>query len=149
MSVSYDFGKKAEEDAKKYKEALEQEGPKFEAIVKYMPTELSEFEVMEVLSTEVKAAGGRVKSTNAKALPQNDKDLYHTIGVDLTLEITYSQLLLFLSYLTKTDKIITLKQVTMSKRDKEIEGESLLSFSGQFEAYKYNPKSTSEASNAQ
>ncbi|MCB0356043.1 MAG: type 4a pilus biogenesis protein PilO [Bdellovibrionales bacterium] len=135
---------KAEEDAKRFKAALAEEGPKFESIIKYMPAELSEFEVMEILSSEVKAAGGRVKSTNATKVTSNSKDIYETIGVDLTLEITYSQLLLFLSYLTKTDKIVSLKEASINTNRQEVDGETLVSFFGHFEAYKYRSEVSSE-----
>lgn len=131
---------KAEEEAKAFKAALDQEGPKFDAIVKYMPAELSEFEVMEILSTEVKAAGGRVKSTNAIRSAQNDKEIYNKIEAEIGLEITYSQFLLFLSYLTKVDKIISLKKVSFSKKNEELDGEMLLNVDAKFVAFQYKPK---------
>ncbi|MCB9026157.1 MAG: type 4a pilus biogenesis protein PilO [Bdellovibrionaceae bacterium] len=131
---------KAEEEAKAFKLALDQEGPKFDAIVKFMPVELSEFEVLEILSTEVKAAGGRVKSSNAVREKTEGEQIYNKIEAKLGLEITYSQFLLFLSYITKVDKIISLKEVSFSRKNEELDGEMLLTVDATFIAYQYKPK---------
>lgn len=132
---------KAEEEAKVFNEALAIEGPKFDAIIKYMPEKLTEFDVMEILSTEAKAAGGRVRSNNAvRATSQDSSQIYKIIQADLNLDITYSQFLQFLSYLTKTDKIIILREFSISKTKEENEGEVLLNINAKFEGYQYNPK---------
>ncbi len=132
---------KAKEDAKAYKLALDEEGPKFAAIVKFLPEELSEFQVMEILSTEAKAVGARVKGTTSSPTKASKDDIYHTISVNMQLELTYTQLLLFLSYITKVDRVISLKSFTISRRNAELDGEALLDVKADFLAYRYNPES--------
>lgn len=140
--------KKAEEDAKIFRAAIEKDASKFDAIVKYMPAELSEFEVMEMLSTEVKAAGGRVKSSSAIKKNGGDNQIYNVIEATMSLEISYSQFLLFLSYITKLEKIITLSKLSLKRVNVKIEGETLLNVDANFEAYQYSPKNKGNNQNA-
>jgi Tfp pilus assembly protein PilO len=133
---------KAKEDAKAYKQSISEEGPKFETILRFLPEELSEFQVMELLSTEAKAAGARLKGSFSNPV-KNDKDsLYHSLSVKLQLEVTYTQLLLFLSYISKVDRVIALKNFTINKKNLEVDGEMLLDVTAEFHAYKYNPESS-------
>ena len=128
----------AEEDAKRYRKAMEQAGERLDKIVKYVPAKLSDFDLMGILSTEAKAAGANISNVTAKGVAKPSNAVYEEVSVDVILEASYTQVLLFLSYLTRTDKIITLRQVNLSRTEESsVDGESLIKFQGIFVGYRY------------
>ncbi len=137
---------KAEADAKAYQETLKQMGERLQQVTKYIPEELTDFDLMGILSSEAKAAGASISNIVAATAAVDTSSIYQEVGVSVQLKASYTQLLQFLSYITRADKIIVLKAVTMRKTTNVTsEGEALLDFDAQFAGYRYSKNDEKKA----
>lgn len=127
------------------KKVMEVLGEEFESFLAYIPEKLSLPELMRMISTEARAAGvsvngiGELQQVAAQTKrPGADHPFYEEMGVEVELQGTYSQILLFLSYLTKLDKILTISQLSMVSQAKVGDRESpIITFRCQIKGYRY------------
>lgn len=127
------------------KKVMDVLGAEFKAFLSYIPEKLSLPELMRVISTEARAAGVSVNGigevrTGVQSRSKDDTvdQFYEELTVQVELQGTYSQILLFLSYLTKLDKILTISQLSMTSQAKVGDRESpIISFKCQIKGYRY------------
>jgi Tfp pilus assembly protein PilO len=141
--------KKAIADAERYQVAKKSLGEELDVVLKAIPEQLSNVDLMRVLSNHAKEVGVSILSINqtgASLPPQQPgapKPFFEPVAVSVSLEGPYNQLMLFLSNLTKTDRIITISILNLQLRDGNSAegrgGPTLLRMIGEFKAYRYMP----------
>lgn len=145
--------KNAIADAERLQTAKKNLGEELDVVLKAIPEQLTNVDLMRVLSNEAKSVGVNILSintvNNVVAAPQTTgpKPFFAPVAVTVSLEGSYNQLMLFLSNLTKTDRIITVSALNLQLRDGNVanadaRGPTLLKMSGEFKAYKYLPATT-------
>ncbi len=142
----------SEENAKKYKILEDELGDKLEKIVKYIPYELGDADIMSLISNSAKFVGANISSiqgsggSNTNFSRNNNgenknQNFLEKINIQVSLEASYSQILLFLSELTRADRIINPETVSLdiAKKSRGNDGDQTdtINFSGNFIAYRY------------
>jgi Tfp pilus assembly protein PilO len=135
--------KRAIEDSKRYKKVAEELGERMGSILRYIPEELRASDLMKRLSNEAKATGSNIMSVKDQGIVK--EGFFEKVGVDLRIEANFGQILLFLSYLTRVDKIITLESFSitggkMEFNELEVGEKPQLNFSGKFLGYRFVPE---------
>ncbi|MCB0362101.1 MAG: type 4a pilus biogenesis protein PilO [Bdellovibrionales bacterium] len=128
------------------KKVMEALGSEFDSFLAYIPEKFSLPELMRIITTEARSAGVSVNgiSEMKDAVPDyssagnSSSQFYEELGVEVELQGTFSQLLLFLSYLTKLDKILTISQLSMASEAKLGDKESpIITFKCRIKGYRY------------
>lgn len=144
-------------DAERYQRTKNALGEELGTVLKAIPEKLSTTEIMRFLSNEAKNLGVNISSVNAssssmnfQASPGEEKPFYEPIAVAIALEGTYTNLMLFLSAITKSDKIITAPSLTLESKAAagvapDDNGPTILRLVGEFRAYRYLPQNASGA----
>lgn len=123
------------EEIRALKAAQEKDAERLNVLLGFIPEKLSNFEMMRTLSNEAKAVGANINSIRDSG-PASGKpgEFYEEIGVDINLEGSFAQLLLFLSNLTRLNQIVTLNTL-------EIKGagavDAPLNMTAQIRGYRY------------
>lgn len=113
-------------------------GEKLEKVLSYLPEELSSSDLIKLLSTEAKAAGANLLKVSDRSGGKAKSDqFYEEVKVEMELEGSYGQLLLFLSNLTRADKIVTMSNMSMKRSPQKAGAPDMLTFVGTFVGYKY------------
>ncbi len=112
-------------------------GAKFDKLLQYIPEKFNVNDQQKIISTEARSVGAEV--TSLKSVGGGEKfSFYEEIKVTVRLKGAYSQIILFLSNLTKINKVIVMDKMTLSTVGAKIKGEpSAVSFSGTFIGYRY------------
>jgi Tfp pilus assembly protein PilO len=142
--------KKAIADAERYQMAKKTLGQELDVVLKAIPVELNAIDLMRTLSNEAKSIGVSILSINAQpaytppaSSGNGPKPFFEPVAVTVNLEGSYNQLMLFLSNLTKTDRIITVGTMNLQLRDSnggvDNRGATVLKMGGEFKAYRYLP----------
>ena len=111
---------------------------KLKSMQRFVPEDLSPYEIISKISFAAKAAGVSIKKLNELSREKSDSIFFDAISIDVNLEGTYTQLVSFLSELSKDRKIYSLDSMKLSKKNKR-EMDSLVSFQGTIKGYKYKP----------
>jgi Tfp pilus assembly protein PilO len=123
------------EEIRALKAAQEKDAERLNVFLGFIPEKLSNFEMMRTLSNEAKAVGVNINSIKDSGQTSGKTgEFYEEIGVDISLEGSFAQLLLFLSNLTRLNQIVTLNTL-------EIRGggavDAPLSMAAQIRGYRY------------
>lgn len=107
--------------AKQYEVTISALGGQLTKISNYIPEKFSPVELMKLVGNEAKTAGLDIlnlteNSSSASANSAEEDPVYNSFEVSAEFEGNYSQLLLFLSYLTKLDKIVTVGDFTIDSQ---------------------------------
>lgn len=110
-----------------------------------IPKEVSDSEIMGEISNEAKAAGANIANITSSRGNAGGSEYYTEIGIEVSLEATYTQVMVFLSFLTKLKKLLVLKEIQMAtlKRGSDQGADQLISFRGRLVTYKQNTKEDS------
>jgi type IV pilus assembly protein PilO len=111
--------RKAIEDAERYQQTMSTLGSEMERVQKAMPSKLNTTDLMKVISTEAKAVGAEINQLSANegyqtGSPETEERYYDEVPVQVEITGTYGQVMLFLSNLTKLDKIVTAKKLELT-----------------------------------
>lgn len=124
------------QEAVEYQKSIKKLGSTINKVVKYIPKNMSSTKMMRSLTDSAKVSGvniidvsdrGRVKASNS--------ELYAEIPVSIKLEGNFTQIMMFLSNLTKLDNIITVSEFNIKSGARM--GEGIVAFSAVFVGYKY------------
>jgi type IV pilus assembly protein PilO len=112
-------------------------GDKFEKLIKYIPENFTAIDQMKLVSKQAKSAG-----TNIQRISQGTEgkklNFYEELNVNVELSGTYTQIVLFLSFLTKLDKVLVMKEMSMTAAGSTKSGEARkVQFSGRVTGYRY------------
>jgi type IV pilus assembly protein PilO len=124
------------EEVNNLREAQEKDAERLNILLGYIPEKLSNFELMKTLSNEAKAVGVNINQIRDKGGQATTTEFYEEIGVDIDLEGSFSQLVLFLSNLTRLNQILTLESLSL----RAAQGDSSLLMSAQVNGYRYVSK---------
>lgn len=142
--------KKAIADAERFQKTKETLGQELDLVLKAIPVELTPLEFMRIVSNEAKVVGasilsltqGRENRTAAPVGKDQEKPFFEPVSVNIGLEGTYNQLMMFLSNLTKVDKIVTVSNLKLQLKTDTADSTapSLLKLEGELKAYRYLPQ---------
>ena len=86
----------------------------FKGLVEFLPNEPNLVELMRTLTTEAKKSGADVSRIDPQVKAGERSDFYETSKIDIQMKGTYSQLVLFLSYLTHVPRLLTFEKMELS-----------------------------------
>ena len=128
-------------EAFEYQENIKKLGKAINKVIKYIPENMSSAKMMRSLTDSAKVSGvniidvsdkGRVRSKPGEAA---NEVLYDRIPVSIKLEGNFTQIMMFLSNLTKLDNIITVEELSINSNRRI--GEGMVAFSAVFVGYRY------------
>lgn len=130
---------KAIQDAERYEKTMAALGKEMEVVLKAIPKDISSVDLMKIISNEAKVVGVEINSLgDSRGNPENSTALYVPVAVDLAIKGTYNQVMLFLSNLTKLDKIINTANLTLTAQSVTTPTQSpSIDLKVLVEAYKY------------
>ena len=100
-------------------------------------------ELMKLISTEAKAVGSNlVGVSGSDGVPTADQPDFIPITVTVSLNGTFNQMMMFLSNLTKTSKVILTKSISMTASAAPGAATPIVTFSATFESYRFKAEGT-------
>ena len=132
IKITKDALTNADRFEKEVKSAVEQ----FHKVYEIMPEKMSVAELTTISSDLAARAGLKLVRTEPKSIPERT-DFYEASRLGLALEGSFSQVLMFLSYISKVSRLMTLEKVelvSLNGTDPEL---PILSFSGTLVGYRY------------
>ena len=130
------------EEKEKYGDILPELKKEIKRVIQYLPNNLRANDLIKIISSQSKNSGTTLTSIqNAKTYVDPKKPNVEEISIELSLSGTYSQILTFLSYLTKQKVIATTKKLSL-RFDKEIKESKnpILNMTGVIAVYRYIEK---------
>lgn len=131
-------------DAERYQKTKDALGTELDTVLKAVPEKLLPTDIMKLLSTEAKNIGVNIINLSAGGSFQQggqaENPFFEPISVSITLEGTYTNLMLFLSAITKSDKIITAPALTLESKNTAViedSGPTILRLTAEFRAYRF------------
>jgi Tfp pilus assembly protein PilO len=110
----------------------------FKELLKFMPEDLNIADFNKLVTREVAASGLRAKRI-APTGEKEVKEFYSTIRIQVELEGTFSQIMTFMSNLSRSKQIFTFEGVELSRLSMENSSSNVL-FAATIVGYKYVPK---------
>lgn len=128
--------KEAMADAEKFEKAVRQNEVQFDKVLEYLPSDINTNEMTRLVNQQAQLAGPRVVTTTAIETIEK-KSFYEMTRLDFALSGTFSQVVLFLSSLSKIQRLLTFDKIKL-KIDAGPAGESpQVELSGILVAYRY------------
>ena len=136
------------QDAERYQQTMATLGSEMERVQKAIPSALTSQDMMKLLSNEAKVVGAEINQITASqsqsyqaSNPDTPPPLYEPVTIEINLTGTYNQLMLFLSNLTKSDKIISAKKLNLNISQGRPTNSTtpIIEMRATIEAYKYLP----------
>lgn len=123
-----------------YKKTTEALGESFNTFLAYIPEKLRNTDLMKIVSTEAKAAGANIARVSEQGAGARG-DFYEEVKVSVELDATFQQLMLFMSFLTKVDQIITISKLSISNLSNSLfdAESSQLQITAELRGYRYLP----------
>ncbi len=101
-----------------YKKTTEQLGESFNRFLSYIPEKLRNTDLMKIVSTEAKAAGTNIVRVAEQGVGVRS-EFYEEVKVNVELVGNFQQMMLFMSFLTKVDQIITVSKLNIRSNSSE------------------------------
>ena len=111
------------ERAQVFEKASSQLGQTLHSVLSYVPEKTNHSDLMKIVSNEVKNSGARLVKMRGLEEPQTST-FYHTIAVEVELQGSFVQHMLFLANLTRVDQILTVDRLTIESRGELMDAES-------------------------
>lgn len=147
---SFESAQKAVADLKKFREELDSMSARFQQVVELMPADSNVSDFMLEMREQATKAGARVKKL--EPLPGVTKiDFYETRKLEIALEGTYSQILTFLSNLSKLKRLVTIDKLTLTQNPVSSNGsveDPRVGFAGTIVSYRYTGSQSTATSTA-
>lgn len=124
---------KAMENANRFEKEVEATAKQFERIVEFMPPNIGAAELTAIINKQAQASGVKPRISPKGEEPQ--KDFYQVSRVELELEGTFPQILMFLSNISRVPKLLTFDEVEV-KTPTDARS-NVLTFKGTLLAYRY------------
>lgn len=117
--------KAAMADAERFEKLVRQNEIRFEKVMEYLPQETNANELTRLVNQVSQVTGARVKATQPMNGPER-KDFYEMTRIKVELEGSFSQVVLFLSSLSKIPKLLTFDNLEIKIAENALvtEGES-------------------------
>lgn len=117
-------------------------GERFDQLVQYIPEDFSSTEQMKIISNVAKTAGANILKISQTGRGQKF-NFYEEIRVDVELVGSYTQIMMFMSGLTRLKKVIVADNINLKSQDQnsnsksDDEGGVKINFSSQLVGYRY------------
>lgn len=117
--------KEAMADAERFEKLLRQNEIQFEKVMDYLPQETNSNELTRLISVTAQSSQAQVKSTSPVQTIEK-KDFYEMTRINFALQGGFSQVVMFLSLLSKVPKLLTFDKLEIRSdgQDKAAEGET-------------------------
>lgn len=95
-------------------------GENLKTFITYIPERFNAFDLMKIVSNEAKAANigiSRISEVNVSENAAEKKLFYRPLMVQADLTGNFQQIMLFLSFLTRSDQILTIEDLSLTNYD--------------------------------
>lgn len=125
-----------------YKKATATMGESFRTLLTYIPAKLATFDLLKSVSNEAKAASVNISNLADSGSPI-EAGFYTELTVHVELRGTFQQMMLFLSFLTRSDQFMTVQNLSLNAEDSRSLRESPnLRLSADVHGYRYNQEAS-------
>lgn len=111
----------------------------FKIVSAAIPSDVQMSDIIRAVDTIARASGVSVKSKEPKEV--SNKEFYEEIPLDITLEGSFSQITMFMYYLTSMQRIMKVKNFSIAKQGNDarsgLSANAKLLFSGQIVSYRF------------
>lgn len=94
--------------AGQYQQTVAELGSELTRIIKYIPSDFTSSQLIRIVSVEAASSGLRIEDIKDASAKGKKYDFYQEIMVQVKINGRYNQMLTFLSFLTRVNKIITI-----------------------------------------
>lgn len=128
--------KEAMADAEKFEKAVRQNEVQFEKVLEYLPQEINANELTRLVNQQAQLSGARVQTT--KAVEQVErKEFYEMTRLEFGLSGTFSQVVSFLSSLSKIQRLLTFDRLKIKTTQATSDGTAAVELTGTLVGYRY------------
>ena len=111
------------EKAQMFEKTSSQLGQTLHSVLTYVPENTNHSDLMKIISNEVKTSGERL--IKMRGLDDvSSTSFYKTVAVEVELQGSFVQHMLFLSFLTRVDQILTVDHLTIDSRGELMDAEA-------------------------
>jgi Tfp pilus assembly protein PilO len=121
-------------DKKKFEEDVNRVSDQLRAALEFLPNSLKEQEVLTRISNEARSAG--VNPTAIVPKKPTSKAFYEELLMDVEMEGTYPQLVMFLAYISKIQRIVNIRGLELKVKEANDDA-PILKLKGTLVAYRY------------
>lgn len=126
-------------DKQKFEQEYNTVSDQFRAAIEYLPSSFNIQSLLKQIYNEARSAGIELEKT--VPLPSTgagggSKQFYEELNIDVTLSGTYPQLTLFLSYISRLQRIVNIRNVEI-KFEKLADSTPFLTMKGTLVSYRY------------
>lgn len=114
------------EKARIFEKTSAELGATLHSVLAYVPENNNQSDLMKIVSNEVKASGERLIKMRGMD-EASESTFYQTVSVEVELQGSFVQHMLFLSYLTRVDQILTVDRLLIESLGEFMDAESPLS----------------------
>jgi Tfp pilus assembly protein PilO len=121
-------------DKKKFEEDVNRVSDQLRAALEFLPNSLKEQEVLTRISNEARSAG--VNPTAIVPKKPTAKAFYEELLMDVEMEGTYPQLVMFLAYISKIQRIVNIRGLELKVKEANDDA-PILKLKGTLVAFRY------------
>ncbi len=103
---------KAMRDLERFKEELNNQQAQVREVMSFLPTQMNVSELVSTVQDRANSAGMRVTKSEPKD-EISKVEFYEAMRFDIQLQGTYSQIAVFLSYLSKLPRLVTIDRISL------------------------------------
>lgn len=111
------------ERAQVFEQTSKQLGQTLHSVLSYVPENTNNSDLMKIVSNEVKTSGARLLKMRGIEEPESTS-FYQAISVEVELQGSFVQHMLFLSNLTRLDQILTVDRLNMESTGELMDSDS-------------------------
>lgn len=130
--------KNAMADADRFEKEVKSTQQQFERIVEFMPVSMSAVTLTEIVTKQASAAGAKVTQMEPK-MGDDRLEFYEMTRLNLSLEGSYAQIVMFLSNLSRVSRLLTFDKIELNLAGGEPESPQL-KFVGVLVGYRFLKK---------
>ena len=128
--------KEAMADAEKFEKAVRQNEVQFEKVLEYLPQDINANELTRLVNQQAQLSGPRVQSTKATDTIER-KDFYEMARLEFALHGSFSQVVLFMSSLSKIQRLLTFDKLKLKLHQATGTDVPIVELSGLLVGYRY------------
>ncbi|HEX4923547.1 MAG TPA: type 4a pilus biogenesis protein PilO [Bdellovibrionales bacterium] len=125
-------------DRQKFEQEYNRVSDQFRAAIEYLPSNFNIQSLLKQIYSEARSAGIELDRTAPQQNrgPAPDGQFYQELLIDVTLTGTYPQLTLFLSYISRLQRIVNIRDIELITV-RVVDGTQFLSMKGTLVSYRY------------
>jgi Tfp pilus assembly protein PilO len=128
--------KEAMADAERFEKVITQNKEQFKKVLEYLPSNMDANDLTRIISQQSQLTNSRVAKTEPSGLPEK-KDFYEMIRLSFELQGTFSQVVAFLSAISKVQKLLTFEGIKIEMKEGADPENPSVRLSGVVVAYRY------------